>query len=205
MAPSMNSPWQGAHASCRDLAQLGRAAWRALRTRLRPARRHAGHQDSSLAVFDVSELTELRDIFGDGAACHTEAVIRRALRRIDPLMGRILRPTATSFAVMLPGYDAEGALAAVHGALGETPSIDSDWHGEELMVVPDFRVRSLSDPRESVGQVYEQMLGEIIDGQQCARRRRDYLRQERESHLPAAKAAASTDSDIAPAFPVSPA
>ena len=189
MASSLNLPRQREHTGAGDLARLGRSAWRAFSMRLHRGRRGTARQHSSLAVFDVSELPELRHIFGAGAARHTVAVIQRALRRIDPIMGRISRTTATSFSVLLPGYDAETALAAVRDALGNTPAIESDWHGEEIMVVPDFLIRNSGDTAQAVEQLCEQMLGEIAGKQQSVRLHRDYLRRERESHLATTKPA----------------
>jgi hypothetical protein len=195
MAPSPNMPWPSERARRHRMARLGRAAWSAVRRRLRPPRRAPVGQPASLAVFVVSELPELRDLFGDRAARDTVALIRRILLGIDPAVGRIYRSTATSFAVLLPGYSVPRALAAVRRVLGETLSIESDWQGLELMLVPDFLVRTLGDPSASVDQLYEQMLAEIVGKQQSAQRRCDYLRQERESHLPSASRTRSSVAD----------
>ena len=173
----------------RELTQLARFAWRAFRARLRSARKGIAHPRVSLAVFDVSELHELRQIFGDGAARDSVAVIRRALRRIDPVVGRIARTTATSFAVLLPGYDPKAALAAVRDALGDSLSIESDWHGEEIVLVPDFLIRSSDDSPAAVDQLCRQMLDEIAGQQNAVRLHRDYLRRERQSHVPTTRPA----------------
>lgn len=184
MELSVTAPQQMEHAFGRELAALGRSAWRGLTARLRRARGRVACRFTSLAVFDVSELGELRQIFGDDATRHTVAEIRRALGRIDPRKGKVSRTSATSFCVLLPGYDAQAAVAAVHRALGETLAIESDWQGEELVVVPDFLVRSAGESPESVRSLYRKMLGEISGQQQSVQRHRDYIRRERESYFP---------------------
>jgi GGDEF domain-containing protein len=167
----------------RRIARLARSAWRAFAPGRAARRTGLAGRPCSLAVFDVGELPELRQLFGDRAAYHTVVAIRRALQRIDPVAGRVSRMTATSFAVLLPGYDEQAAIIAVRDALGEAPAIESDWHGEELVVVPDFLIRTLGDSPDCVDRLHRQLLGEIADRQQRLRRRLDYLRRERESHL----------------------
>ncbi|MCC2674541.1 MAG: regulator protein domain-like protein [Ramlibacter sp.] len=170
--------------SGRKLARLARSAWQAFGPGRAGRRRGLAGRPSTLAVFDVCELPELRQIFGDRAAHHTVAAILRALQRIDPVVGRVSRTTATSFAVLLPGYDEEAAAIAVRAALGEAPAIESDWQGEELVVVPDFLIRTSGGSPHGVDRLHRQMLGEIADRQRRLRRHLDYLRRERESHLP---------------------
>jgi GGDEF domain-containing protein len=182
-ASASNTSRKAASAGGHDLARLARSAWQVLATGLRAPRKAPMPGPSSLVVFDVSELTELRQIFGDRAADHTVAAIQRILRGIDPVLGRVSRTTATSFAVLLPGYDEDAAAMAVHGALGESLAIESDWHGEELVVVPDFLVRAAVHSREGVDRLHRQMLVEIGLQQRLVRRHREYLRRERESHF----------------------
>ncbi|MEJ5988707.1 hypothetical protein WG902_01820 [Ramlibacter sp. PS3R-8] len=189
MALALNQLLPGNNAATRALVRLGRSARDALACGLGARARTRACRPTSLAVFDVGELPELRQIFGDGAARHTVAAIQRALQRIDPIAGRVSRTTATTFAVLLHGYDVESANAAVRQALGETLAIESDWHGEEIVVVPDFLIRPSGDSLHRVGQLHRQMLGEIADQQQSVRRHRDYLRRERESHLPTTRSA----------------
>lgn len=189
MAPAPKKLRLGDRRGTRAFARLVRSACRALTSGLRARRQGLARRPASLAVFDVGELPELRQIFGEGAAHHTVAEVRRALHRIDPVVGRVLRMTATSFAVLLPGYDEEAARIAVRQALGEALAIESDWHGEELVVVPDFLIRPSSNSPDCVDRLHRQMLGEIADQQQLVRRHRDYLRRERESHFPTTKPA----------------
>lgn len=173
--------------SGRGIARLARSAWQAFAPGRAARRTGLAGRPSSLAVFEVCELPELRQIFGDRAAHHTVAAIRRALQRIDPVVGRVSRMSATSFAVLLPGYDEKAAILAVRDALGEGLAIESDWQGEELVVVPDCLVRSSSTSPHGVDQLHRQMLSEIAERQRLLRRHLDYLRRERESHLPTSR------------------
>lgn len=165
------------------IARLARSAWQAFAPGRAARRARPAGGPSSLAVFDVCELPELRQLFGDRAAHHTVTAILRALQRIDPVAGRVSRMTVTSFAVLLPGYDEHAAGTAVRAALGEAPAIESDWHGEELVVVPDFLIRTSGVSPHCVARLHRQMLAEIADRQRLLRRHLDYLRRERESHL----------------------
>jgi GGDEF domain-containing protein len=176
-----------AKASCRKIAagvrEVGKAALNALGRARQPV---------SIAVFDQSDLPELQRTFGSHAAREVVGRIMKKLRSISPATGLLFRPSPTVFVVLLPGYGGARALAAVRRALGQAVFIESDWDGEEIVLVPDFLVRTLSD-KESMREVYEQMLADIKAAQQYAHARHVYLQLERESHLPKRQRSTTTD------------
>lgn len=103
----------------------------------------------------MGELQELRQIFGDPAAHCTVAKVRRALHRIDPVMGRV--------------------------RLGKRSRSKATGTAKSSLWFPIFVIRPSGD---CVDRLHRQMLGEIAEQQQLVPQHRDYLRQERESHFP---------------------
>lgn len=165
-----------------------RSLWKRLRGKLQRLESAGGHRAGSLALFDVSDLPELRHIFGTAAAHHVVARTVAALAALDPVHGRVLRTTPTSFAVVLPTYDVEQAHALVRRALGRSFAIEIEWRDEEIIVVPDFLVRPLGGENGLFDVVHSQMLEEIIAAQQHEKRRLRQLRANGESYCPASRA-----------------
>lgn len=187
------------HAGGKPSPPPDRSMWKRIGARLRGCWVAGFHRAGSLAVFDFSDLPELQRMFGAAAARHLVARIVGVLAALDPLRGRVLRPTPTTFVVVLPTDDAGQAHELVRSALGGSFAIESDWRGEEIVVVPDFLVRPLGGPDRSIDLLCQQMRSEIVATQQYEKRRDRHLRMEGESRCPASRARRQRAIEDAPA------
>lgn len=139
-------------------------------------------QPFTIVVLEQSDLPELSAIFGLDAAQHLVSKMARTLQNISPAKGIVVRTDATVFTVLLPGFSRPMASAALKRALGETFSIECDAGDEEIVLVPDFLIRTLDRDSPPVAQVYAQMCSAITRARAQEERRHLYLRQEHESH-----------------------
>lgn len=139
-------------------------------------------QPFTMIVLEQSDLAELSAIFGREVAQQLVSKMARVLQKISPAKGIVVRTDATVFTVLLPGFSRPMASTALKRALGDTFSIECDAVGEEVVLVPDFLIRTLDGEAPRVAQVYEQMCRTIARARAEEVRRQLYLRQEHESH-----------------------
>ena len=145
-------------------------------------RRRGDNHPLSVAVFDLSDLPELQCVFGRQA---TRDFIAQTAVRLQGLIARkglAARTGATTFTVLLPGVDRDGALAVIRAALGQPCCIELAAGGEEIVLVPDFMVRTVSGDSVCLSEVYESMCRDIGGARLIEARRTKYLQRERESH-----------------------
>lgn len=147
------------------------------------ARSRRDRQPLSVVVFDEGHLPELGSLFGPEMAERMVAKLAKTLQGMATRKGLVIRTEATALTVLLPGFDGDRALAAVRQALGATGSIDFDADGEEIVLVPDFLVRTLYSDSSSIQEICEAMRRDITRSQQQERRRKLSLQRERESYL----------------------
>lgn len=137
----------------------------------------------SVAVFELSDLPELQCVFGWRATRDVIAQIAVRLQGLIARKGFAVRTSATTFTVLLPGVDRDGALAVIHAALGQPCCIE--WvaaGGEEIVLVPEFMVRTVSGDSVCVSEVHESLRRDIAQARLMEERRTKYLKRERESH-----------------------
>lgn len=139
-------------------------------------------QPFTLVVLEQSDLPELSAIFSREVAQQLVSKMARTLQNISPAKGIVVRTDATVFTVLLPGFSRPMASAALKRALGDTFSIECDAGDEEVVLVPDFLIRTLDGDSPPVARVYEQMCRTIARARALEERRHLYLRQEHESH-----------------------
>ena len=136
----------------------------------------------SMIVFDQSDLSEMKSIFGAEAARQMVARIGATLHNMAGSRGFSVRTEATVFTVLMPGHDLELALASVRQALGETYAIEVGAQHDEMLLVPDFLARTVKSDVESIEDLYQSMRVAICKAQRNEQRRQTYLQRERESH-----------------------
>ena len=145
-------------------------------------RARGNNRPLSVAVFELSDLPELQCVFGWRA---TQDVIAQTAVRLQGLIARkglAVRTSATTFTVLLPGVDRDGALAVIHAALGQPCCIEWVAGGEEIVLVPDFMVKTVSGDSVCVSEVHESLCRDIAQARLMEERRTKYLERERESH-----------------------
>lgn len=144
------------------------------------ARRNS--QPLTVLVFELSDLPELELVFGSGVA--REAIDRTTaeLRRLTTSKGVALWTSPTVCTVLLPRLSRDQAIAAVHDTLGKPCCIEFDADGDEIVLLPEFRVQTVDD-NASIEEVYESLCREIDQVLLSEQHRQKYLERERESYL----------------------
>lgn len=139
-------------------------------------------QPLSIAVFDFSDLPELQAVFEGRIANGFGSLIAGRLQLIAQAKGVVVRTGPTTFAVLLPNFDANRARMAIRAALGRACCIEFDIGHSEILLVPEFAVRTVHGDAESIEQAYQNLRAELARGLRHTERRHAYLKRERESH-----------------------
>lgn len=146
-------------------------------------RSSGNHHPLSVVVFDLSDLPELECIFGVQAA---EEIIAETVARLQGLAtrkGLAVRTSATVFTVLLPGVGHDEALDLIGAALGQPCCIELEARrGDEIMLVPEFMVRTVFGHAVSLRETFESLCRDIAQTRLNEERRQKYLERERESH-----------------------
>ena len=140
------------------------------------------HQPLSVLVFDISDLPELECVFGVQAAEEIIAQTAAALQRLAARRGLAVQTGPTVFTVLLPGVGRDAALDVIGAALGRPCCIELDVGGHEIVLVPEFLVKTVFGDTASLREIYESLCRDIAQSRLKEERRKKYLTQERESH-----------------------
>lgn len=135
-----------------------------------------------VAVFDCSDLLEVRDIYGSRTARKLMACIAHKLTSLTMDQGLAARTGPAEFTVVLPGMGREKALAAIARILGAPLRIELDAGDSEIVLVPNFLVESAGADTESVEELYEELRCDLARMEHDEQRRQHYLQRERERH-----------------------
>lgn len=138
-------------------------------------------QPLSVLVFELNDLPELELVFGSSVAREAIDKTTAELRRLTASKGVALWTSPTVCTVLLPRFSRDQAIAAVHNRLGKPCCIEFDADGDEIVLVPEFRVETVGD-NTSIEEVYESLCREIDQVLLSDQRRRKYLERERESY-----------------------
>jgi diguanylate cyclase (GGDEF)-like protein len=167
------------------------------------------HRPVSMAVFDCSDLLEVRSIYGSRTS---RKLIARVVRKIAAAAGErglAARTGPTQFTLVLPGMGRDKALAAIHKVMGSPSRIEFDAGDSEIVLVPELAVDAIRDEHRTVQEVLHELCRSLRDGREREDRRQRYLRRERERHsrpmgleTPALRRPPARLAPIAPTLPV---
>jgi GGDEF domain-containing protein len=145
-------------------------------------RSSVSHRPLSVVVFDLSDLPELECIFGVQAA--EEIIVQTAakLQRLATRKGLAVRTGATVFTVLLPGVGHHQAHDLIGAALGQPCCIELEAGGDEIILAPEFRVRTVFGHAVSLKETFEFLCRDMAQSRLQDERRSKYLARERESH-----------------------
>ncbi|MDB5947038.1 MAG: regulator protein domain-like protein [Ramlibacter sp.] len=136
----------------------------------------------SVAVFELTDLPELKSVFGSQAAQQVIARITTKFQRMAPGRGLVVRTGPTVFTVLLPGFGRDRALAVIRSVMGHPCCIELEGSHEEIVLVPEFMVQTVRGDTASIGDVYAGLRRDIARAHGLEEKRRRYLQRERESH-----------------------
>lgn len=148
--------------------------------RLRETRR-AG-RPLSLAVFEFSDLKEVRGIYGSRVkrAVMTQVVARMAAAAGS--RGVVARTAPTEFTLLLPGADRHRARQAICRAMGDPVRIEFESDDHEIVLVPELQLECAGAEIESIEELYLELCLDLKEASRVKRDREQYLTRERESH-----------------------
>lgn len=138
-------------------------------------------QPLSVIVFELHDLPELESVFGRKVTRRVTSQALDTLRRVAGRKGLARRTGPTTFAVLLPQMWVDGALATVHAVFGRSCCIEVEAGGEEIVLVPDFRIQTVREGF-SVQAEYESLCNEIANARARKQRHLHHMERERTSH-----------------------
>lgn len=141
-------------------------------------------QALTVAVFELSDLPELRSVFGKEVTQEVVHRLREKFQRIATSKGLVARTGPTLFTVLMPGFGRDRALAAISEVMGFPCSIELDSTRDEVVLIPEYMVQTVRSDTASVADVIAALRAGIAQSQEREHSRRRYLKRERESHTP---------------------
>lgn len=136
----------------------------------------------SLAVFEFSDLKELRAIYGSSVK---RAVVVQVVARMAVAAGAhgvVARTAAAEFALLMPGFDRARTIRAVRRAMGNPVRIEIESDDHEIVLMPEFQVGCVGPDIESTERLYRELCFDLKEAVRVKREREQYLTRERESH-----------------------
>jgi GGDEF domain-containing protein len=137
-------------------------------------------RELTLAVFDCSDLLEVRQIYGNRTSRKLIACIIRKLSLLAGERGLAARTGPAQFAVAMP-MSREKALLAIGRALGNPTRIELEGGNSEIVLVPNLMVETVADG-SSVERLFRALSRGLARLQEEEQLRQRYLQRERERH-----------------------
>lgn len=156
--------------------------------------------DAALAVFDCSDLLEVRRIYGSRVARTLLLRLSDRLVAIAGERGLAARTGPAEFAVLLPGAGRERALQALQQVLGAPSHIEYEAGDSEIMLVPDFLLGRIGEEEDDLPGLHKLLSRKLAWAREQEARRRRYLRRERERHSRPMALAGEAQVDSQPAI-----
>ncbi|MRD45799.1 GGDEF domain-containing protein [Caenimonas koreensis] len=142
----------------------------------------AHHREMSVAVFDFTDLVEVRRIYGKRMVQGLTGVIVEKLLRLAGGHGFAARTGPTEFTVVMPAMGHDKALAAVQRVLGRPTRIEYEEQGCEVVLVPAFALETTGPDIESVEELYREVRRSIDEFQREEQRHREHAQRAHERH-----------------------
>lgn len=140
------------------------------------------HRPVSVAVFDCSDLLEVRSIYGSTISRRLMALIARKLAAVAGRRGIVARSGAAQFTLVLPGLGRDKAEQAMRRVLGTPSRIEFDAGDSEIVLIPEVLIEAVGDHGASLEDVYLDLCKDLAQMREREQRRCHYLQRERERH-----------------------
>jgi GGDEF domain-containing protein len=177
--------------------------------RLRETRR-AG-RPLSLAVFEFSDLKEVRGIYGRRVKRAVMTQVAARMAAAAGSRGVVARTAPTEFTLLLPGSDRHKASQAICRAMGDPVRIEIESDDHEIVLVPELQIECAGADIESIEELYLELCLDLKEAGRLKLDREQYLTRERERHSrsvgsplqPGDPEAHGPGADIPPTIPAS--
>jgi GGDEF domain-containing protein len=163
-------------------------------------------QPSTLAVFDCSDLLEVRQVYGGRIALRLALRVAAELARVAGERGVAARTGSTEFSVLLPGLDRERAVRAIQQVLGSPARLEFESGRNEFVLLPQVLVQQ-AGAEDEVAELHALARRALTSTREREALRQVRLRRERERHsrpmsLSPYDAQAARERALAPTVPV---
>ena len=148
--------------------------------RLREARR-AGRA-ISLALFEFSDLKEVRSIYGSRVKRELMAQLAATMAAAAGSRGVVARTAANEFALLLPGADRHKAAQVISRAMGNPVRIEIESDDHEIVLVPEYQIECAGKDFDSVEAMYRELCLDLKEARRLKQDREQYLTRERERY-----------------------
>jgi GGDEF domain-containing protein len=148
--------------------------------RLHEARRAS--RPLALAVFEFSDLKEVRAIYGSHVKRAVTAQVVARMAAAAGSRGVVARTAPTEFTLLLPGSDRHKARQAIRRAMGDPVRIEIESDDHEIVLVPEFQIECAGADIESIEELYLELCLGLKEAGRVRRERELYLTLERESY-----------------------
>lgn len=145
-------------------------------------RSRTGNFALSVAVFDLTDLPELKSVFGSRVVQEVISKVTAKFQVMANSRGLVARTGPTVFTVLLPGFGRDRALSLIREVMGHPCCIELDGSNEEIVLIPEFMVQTVRRDAASISQVYDTLRSDLAKAHALEHKRRLYLQRERESH-----------------------
>jgi GGDEF domain-containing protein len=136
----------------------------------------------TMAVFDCSDLLEVRRIYGPQVARHLALSVARQLSRVAGDKGMAARSGMVEFSLVLPGLDREQALRAIQQVLGSPTRVEYEAGGVEIVLVPNFVLAPVESTDDDIARVHAGAIRKLAASREQEERRHRSMRRARERH-----------------------
>jgi GGDEF domain-containing protein len=121
------------------------------------ARCRSRSQPFTVALVELTELPELRKLFGRSTEDEIVAMAELKLRTVATSRGLAVRTGYTQFSLLLPGRHAQDALQGLRTALGRAGCLEHDVGGEELVLLPNVKLDAVGPEHTGIGATYHEL------------------------------------------------
>lgn len=142
----------------------------------------AGHGPVATVLFELGDLHEVREIYGNTVRRAVILQWSRRLRAAAGIRGLVARTGPEQFLLVLPGCDVPQVQALLNRSLGTPPRLEFDPRGLELVLVPDLVVETVGDEEWRMETVHARLAVALEAQREAERRRQHYLELERARH-----------------------
>ena len=147
---------------------------------LREARRSG--RAISLALFEFSDLKEVRSIYGSRVKRELMAQVAAKMAAAAGSRGVVARTADNEFALLLPGADRNKAAQIIGRAMGHPVRIEIESDDHEIVLVPEFQIECAGVDFDCVEALYRELCLDLKESRRLKQDREQYLTRERERY-----------------------
>lgn len=148
----------------------------------RLAEARQGGRAISLALFEFSDLKEVRSIYGSRVKRELMAQLAAKMAAAAGSRGVVARTAANEFALLLPGADRNKSAQIISRAMGNPVRIEIESGDHEIVLVPEYQIECAGDEFDAMESLYRELCLDLKEARRLKHDREQYLTRERERY-----------------------